>query len=54
MEAWPPMADLTITMAYMQQSEILHVNVEAVCELELVQGDVAIEHSTTGIQTLLH
>ena len=37
-----------------QQSGILHVNTEAVCELELVQVDVATEHSTTRIHQLRH
>ena len=36
-----------------QQSEILHVNTEAICELELVQAEVATEHSTTGIHQLI-
>ena len=40
-----------------QQSEILRINTEAVCQLEIAQADAVTEHSTTGIhqlETLLH
>ena len=36
-----------------QQSETLHINTEAACELEIVQENVATEHSTTGIHQLI-
>ena len=36
-----------------QQSETLHINTEAACELEIVQENVATEHSTTLIHQLI-